>query len=113
MAHGRRQSPPGTLELKQRGGRYDAKHQDVTRQKLADSGVVHRLTQCLKGEIELSPSQVTIALKFLDKLVPNLASQEIQVTETQPFALLPAVLEDVKAWQDTFKPALPKPETEH
>jgi hypothetical protein len=109
----RHQSAPGGIEIKKRGVRYDATHQDRTRQKIADSGVLDRLTKCLKGEVELTPGQISIGLKFLDKLVPNLQSQEIAVTETQPFALLPAVLEDVKAWQDTFKPALPKPETEH
>jgi hypothetical protein len=109
----RPQSGPGGIEFKRGGGRYDAVHQDRTRQKIADSGVVTKLTKALNGEIELSPSQVTIALKFLDKLVPNLASQEVTVTETQPFALLPSILEDVQAWQATFKPALPKPDTEH
>jgi hypothetical protein len=109
----RHQSAPGGIEIKKRGVRYDATHQDRTRQKIADSGVLDRLTKCLKGEVELTPGQISIGLKFLDKLVPNLQSQEIAVTETQPFALLPAVLEDVKAWQDTFRPALPKPETEH
>jgi hypothetical protein len=113
MAHGRRQSAPGTIEFKRGAPKWGQTDQDRMRAKIADTGVLNKLAEVLDGKREMSQAQVSIALKFLDKLVPQLQASQIEVTETQPFALLPSILEDVQAWQATFKPALPKPDTEH
>jgi hypothetical protein len=101
------------IEFKKRGYKYSATDQERLRAKLIDAKIMEGLIECWQGNRKLDKDQLAIGLKTFDKLLPNLASQELSVTETQPFALLPAVLEDVKAWQATFKPALPKPETEH
>jgi hypothetical protein len=49
----------------------------------------------------------------MDKLIPNLQATAVEVTETQPFAVLPAIVPDHSAWQHAFKPGVPKGETEH
>jgi hypothetical protein len=103
MARGR-QSGPGGIELK-RGQRYDRQHQERTRQKIADSGVLDRLTKCMLGEIELSQGQIAIGLKFIDKLVPNLAQVEQEVTQNTPYAVLPAPAPSPEAWHKAFSPA--------
>lgn len=85
-------------------GRYDREHQERTRQKIADSNVLARLIKGFNGEIELTPQQVAIGLKMLDKLVPNLQSVEQEVTQNSPFAVLPAPAPSADAWHKAFSP---------
>jgi hypothetical protein len=40
----------------------------------------------------------------LRKVLPDLSAQELTVENAQPFAVLPAQIEDADAWSDTFKP---------
>jgi hypothetical protein len=61
----------------------------------------------------MSASQVTIWLKCVDKLLPSLQSVDAKVTDIAPFAVLPAVIEDVQAWSATFDPSLPDPKAKH
>jgi hypothetical protein len=93
--------------------RLDPKHAQRTRDKIRVSQLLNLLDQDAFGLIKLEDGRRASIKLLLDKALPNLASQEITVTETQPFALLPSILEDVQTWQATFKPALPKPDTEH
>jgi hypothetical protein len=95
------------ISYKRSGARYDRNHQDRVRQKIADSNVVLRLTRAFNGEIELSQSQVAIGLAFLKKLVPDLQSQQVELTETAPFAVIPEQMRDQKAWESTFVPTSP------
>ena len=106
--HGRKSSPPGTLMTKKRGVRYDRECQERTRQKLYDSGVLDIALKALRGEVELNSSQTAIALKCMDKLVPNLAQVEQEITQNVPFAVIPQQSKDAKAWESSVTKA---PET--
>jgi hypothetical protein len=100
-------SPPGKIMVNKRGVRYDREHQERTRQKIADSGVVDRVIQCMNGALEMSQGQISIALKLIDKLVPNLQSVEQEVTQNTPFAVLPAPAPSSEAWHKAFAPQKP------
>jgi hypothetical protein len=107
MAHGRRTSPPGDIQFKSKGAKWSAADQERLRQKIVDGRVAERLMKCFNGELELSQSQLAIGLKFMDKLVPNLQSQHVELTETTPFAVIPEQMRDQKAWESTFVPPVP------
>jgi hypothetical protein len=72
----------------------------------------------LRGECELNSGQIAIALKLIDKLVPNLQSVEQEITTQAPYALLPAAAPNAEAWHKAFAPqkatearTAPKPAT--
>jgi hypothetical protein len=96
------------IAFKKRGYKYSATDQERIRAKLVDAKIVEGLIACWNGKRELTKDQLAIALKCVDKLVPNLQSQELTVVETQPFAVLPATVEDSDQWQEQFAP-----KTEH
>jgi hypothetical protein len=93
--------------------KFDAAAQERYRQKLVDEKVFDKGIAHLKGECDMSASQVTIWLKCVDKLLPSLQSVDAKVTDIAPFAVLPAVIEDVQAWSATFDPSLPDPKAKH
>jgi hypothetical protein len=101
------------METKKRGYKWSATDQDRWRAKIADAKVIQGMMDAWQGKRELSQTQLTIGLKCMDKLIPNLQATAVEVTETQPFAVLPAIVPDHNAWQHAFKPGLPKGETEH
>jgi hypothetical protein len=101
------------ISFKRRGPKYGALDQERVRAKLADANIADRLLKAFMGEIEMTQSQVAIGMKMLDKLVPNLQSVEQKVENNAPFAVLPAVVEDVKAWEQTFDPHQPDPKAKH
>jgi hypothetical protein len=100
------------ISFKKRGPKYSQQDQDRIRQKLIDAKIIQGLIEAWHGKRELSANQLAIGLKTYDKLVPNLQSQQIEVTEAQPFCVLPAVMPDSKDWETAFQPSS-KPETEH
>ena len=100
----RRSSPPGKLLIKKRGARYDRECQERTRQKLYDSGVLDIALKALRGEVELNSGQIAIALKCMDKLVPNLQSVEQEVTQMTPFAVIPQALKSASEWESLQNP---------
>ena len=88
----------------------DPKCDERTREKIRTSQITNRLIAFVNGSVEMTPHQVTAALGLLRKVLPDLASQELTITEQSPFALIPEQMQDVTAWQDTFSP---KAKTEH
>jgi hypothetical protein len=84
--------------------RYNLKQTDACRDKIQVSQLINRLQDHVFNGKELSATQLRAAEILLDRKLPRLASVEMQVDTAQPFALLPSVLEDQDAWQDTFKP---------
>jgi hypothetical protein len=101
------------ISYKKRGVRYDRATQEITRQKLADAGVPDRLMKAFRGEIELTQGQITIGLKVLDKLVPNLQSIEQEVTNATPYAVCPAEYPDAKTWEASVTQPAPDKDTKH
>jgi hypothetical protein len=86
----------------------DPKCDERTRAKIRTSQIVNRLIAFANGEVEMLPHQVTAALGLLRKVLPDLASQELTIDHVQPFAVLPATVEDSDQWQEQFAP-----KTEH
>ena len=80
------------------------------RDKIAKSNILNRLVKFCNGELDMQPHQVTAALGLLRKVLPDLASQELTITEQSPFALIPEQMQDVSAWSEQFSP---KAKTEH
>jgi hypothetical protein len=97
------------VSFKRRGVKYDATVQDRIRQKIADAEVAKGLIAHYKGELNLSPTQVTVGLALLKKVVPDLQSSELTIEHAQPFAVLPAVMEGETSWEQAFTPG----KTEH
>ena len=83
---------------------------DEHRNRIGKSNILARLMKFSMGEIEMSPHQVTAALGLLRKVLPDLASQELKVTDATPFAVIPEQIQDVSEWQDRFTPVT---KTEH
>ena len=52
--------------------RINKRHSDEIRTKIQAACLVHRLTQCAMGEVELSPVQLGAINSLLDRSVPKL-----------------------------------------
>jgi hypothetical protein len=74
------------------------------RSKIRTTQLLNRLELCALGEVIMTPEQIRATEICLRKALPDLSAVEMAVETQQPFALLPSVLEDQDAWQDTFKP---------
>ena len=83
------------------------------RERIKTSMLLNRLSDFVESKVEMTPHQVTAALGLLRKVCPDLSAQDLTIDHAQPFALIPEVVQDLSKWQQVFKPALPKPETEH
>lgn len=53
--------------------RLNRRHSDEIRAKIQASNLVHRLTQCAMGEVELTPVQLGAINSLLDRSVPKLS----------------------------------------
>ena len=60
--------------------RFSPKHDALTREKIQGSYIVNRLTELIKGEIEMAPHAVSAALGLLKKVLPDLQSVEANST---------------------------------
>jgi hypothetical protein len=56
--------------------RLNPRHTEMVRQKIQASAIIHRLQEHVKGEVEMSSTQVTAALGLLDRSVPKLAQMQ-------------------------------------
>ena len=52
--------------------RLNPGHTEMVRQKIQASNIIHRLQQCVNGDVEMTSTQVTAALGLLDRSVPKL-----------------------------------------
>jgi len=52
--------------------RLNPRHTELVRQKIQAGNIIHRLTQHVNGEVDMSSTQVTAALGLLDRSVPKL-----------------------------------------
>lgn len=84
--------------------RKKIRHDENTRAKIQAAHIIRRFQQCLDGEIELTPVQVTCGKTLLAKILPDLqsVSHEGEITHSY-VAELPARLESVEEWQQTHK----------
>ncbi len=90
--------------------RLNPKHDARTRDKIKVSQLINLLQNNAEGKVELdSVRQKSIEI-LLRKALPDLSSVEHTGDALQPFAIIPQVIEDVSAWQDTFTPVT---KTEH
>ena len=77
---------------------------DEHRSKISFTQIINRLNRVALGKEKMDSVEAQVALGLIRKGLPDLASQELQVTEQAPFALIPNEISDVDTWQDTFKP---------
>jgi hypothetical protein len=83
------------------------------RLKIATSNILNRLNKVALGEITCDAVQLRAMEIALSKTLPSLQSQDVTITETAPFALIPDVVQDLGRWQDTFKPGVVHASTVH
>lgn len=57
---------------------------EAWREKIQTSMIINRLTAHVKGEVELTPSQVTAGLGLLKKTAPDLQSTTLVGDENNP-----------------------------
>jgi hypothetical protein len=93
--------------------KYDQAAQERYRQKILDAKLLERALDHANGLCDMSATQVSIALKCIDKLLPSLQSAQVEGSGIAPFAVLPAVIEDDKAWSAAFDPNTPDPKAKH
>jgi hypothetical protein len=93
--------------------RKNPKIEAAHRDRIATSQLINRLNRIALGELEVTPVALKAMEIALRKTLPDLASVEHTGDSIQPFALIPDVVQDLSRWQDTFKPGIPKGETEH
>jgi hypothetical protein len=65
------------------------------------------------GKVKLDAIQQRSIEISLKKALPDLSAVEMSVDQAQPFAVLPAVIEDDKAWTAAFDPSSPDPKAKH
>ena len=59
--------------------RLNRMHQDSVREKIKVSQIINRLQDHVKGDIELSTTQVQSARILLDKSISSLQSTDVQI----------------------------------
>jgi hypothetical protein len=57
--------------------RLKTRHQDDIRSKIQGSMIIQRLNQCIKGELFLTPEQVSCSKILLNKVLPDLKAVEM------------------------------------
>lgn len=67
-------------------GTLDKPWEDSVRAKIQTSMLVNRLTDFVKGEVDLSAPQVTAALGLMKKSLPDLQSVELTGDKDKPIA---------------------------
>jgi len=86
------------------------RHDDETRAKIQASQLINRLRDHVLGKIELSPTQVRSAEVLLRKVLPDLAAVDVSGDIEHHFiARLPEPVDSVEAWEQRYRPMLPKP----
>ena len=61
-------------------------HVQRSREKIAATKVLDKLLKCFDGEIEMTPQQVSIGLKLVNKMVPDLKQTDsvAEITHNLP-----------------------------
>lgn len=75
--------------------RLNKRHQQFVRDKIQVSHIIRRLTKHLKGEIELTPTQVRAAEILLKKSIPDLSATEMSGPDGGPIETLERTLKFV------------------
>ncbi|EXL09716.1 hypothetical protein [Aquamicrobium defluvii] len=65
-----------------RGVRLNPAHDERTRAKIQTSQIINRLQQLIKGEVEMTPQQVSAANILLRKTLPDLSSVTMDANVT-------------------------------
>jgi hypothetical protein len=73
--------PTGNCSM---AARLNPRHSEMVRQKIQASCIIDRLHKCVKGEVEMTPTQVTAALGLLDRSVPKLSAIQMTGAEGGP-----------------------------
>ena len=80
-------------------------HDEDTRKRIQVGNIIHRLQQCIMGEIELTGVQVSAAQTLLNKVLPNLTSVDVKSDETKTYVLrAPPPERDGHTWLQKYGP---------
>ena len=71
--------------------RLNPKHDDLTRKKIQVTQIINRLTDCLNGTVEMTPSQIRAAEILLKKALPDLAATQITGANDGPLMVVTGV----------------------
>ena len=84
--------------------RRNPKIEQAHRERIATSQLLNRLNKIALGELQVDQIALRAIEIALRKTLPDLASVEQTINQAQPFALLPAQLEDAETWESSSKP---------
>ena len=85
--------------MAERPEKLPPRRQDQVRQQIQASKIIARLTDCVMGKINLSPSQVAAARTLLAKTLPDLTSVELSGDVQHHYlARVPAVADTTEKW---------------
>jgi hypothetical protein len=71
--------------------RLNPKHDELTRKKIQVTQIINRLTDCLTGKVEMTPSQIRAAEILLKKALPDLAATQITGANDGPLMVVTGV----------------------
>ena len=84
--------------------RRNPKIEQAHRERIATSQLLNRLNKIALGELQVDQIALRAIEIALRKTLPDLASVEQTINQAQPFALLPAQIEDAETWEASSKP---------
>lgn len=61
---------------------------DAHRTKIANSQILKRLIECAEGDVEMTPTQATVALGLLRKVMPDLSSTTVSGEDGGPLKVV-------------------------
>lgn len=67
------------------------RHDENTRAKIQASQIINRLHKCIMGEVTLDAQQVSAAKALLNKVLPDLSSQQISGDPENPIVRIQRV----------------------
>jgi hypothetical protein len=88
--------------------RRNPKIEAAHRERIQTSQLINRLNKIALGELQVDSVALKAIEIALSKTLPALQSVEMDVGQAQPFAVLPAVIEDQDTWTEAFDPTKAK-----
>lgn len=87
----------------QRSTLLDPALQDQHRAGIQTGMIISRLTNFVRGEIEMTTGQITAALGLLRKTLPDLAQVQLDANvNVAQIAVAPEQVESVEAWEKEY-----------
>ncbi len=85
---------------------HKIRHDDETRAKIQAANIIHRMMECIMGNITLDSNQVSCAKALLNKILPDLQSTELTVEDKRYVARVPELAKSTDEWLNQNSPTL-------